>query len=128
MAAACPCGSGAAFAECCRPFLRGDAHAPTAEALMRSRYTAFVRRDAAYLASTWHPSTRPLDVAAGLEDTEWRGLEVIATAGGQEGDDAGTVTFVAHHATGVLSIGQHRETSRFVRENGFWLYVEGDLG
>ncbi|WP_062465015.1 YchJ family protein [Demequina soli] len=127
MAAACPCGSGASFADCCRPYLRGQADAPTAEALMRSRYTAFVRRDAAYLASTWHPSTRPLDVAEGLDEVEWRGLEVLGTVRGLEGDDAGTVTFVAHHATGVLTVGQHRETSRFVREDGRWLYVDGDV-
>ncbi|WP_062389227.1 YchJ family protein [Demequina iriomotensis] len=127
MAAACPCGSGASFAACCRPYLRGEAHAPTAEALMRSRYTAFVRRDAVHLASTWHPSTRPLDVAAGLDELEWRGLEILGTTDGGEGDEAGTVTFVAHHATGVLTLGQHRETSRFVREDGVWLYVDGDL-
>ncbi len=101
--------------------------APPEQDGARADPAAFVRRDAAYLASTWHPSTRPLDVAEGLEDVEWRGLEVLATTGGQEGDDAGTVTFVAHHATGVLSIGQHRETSRFVREDGRWLYVDGDV-
>ncbi len=128
MAVACPCGSGAAFAACCRPYLRGEAEAPTAEALMRSRYTAYVRRDAGYLARTWHPDTRPVDLGEGLDATEWRGLEILATTGGKDGDDAGSVTFVAHHATGVLSIGQHRETSRFVREGGVWLYVEGDLG
>ncbi|WP_062299091.1 YchJ family protein [Demequina maris] len=127
MAAACPCGSGASFADCCRPYLRGQAEAPTAEALMRSRYTAYVRRDAGYLARTWHPSTRPLDLGAGLDEVEWRGLEVLATERGLEGDDAGTVTFVAHHATGVLAMDALRETSRFVREDGRWLYVDGDV-
>ncbi|WP_062290513.1 YchJ family protein [Demequina phytophila] len=128
MAAACPCGSGAPYAECCRPYLRGEADAPTAEALMRSRYTAYVRRDADYLTRTWHPSTRPLDLAAGLEDVEWRGLEVLATTGGLAGDDAGTVTFVAHHAAGVLAMDALRETSRFIRLDGRWTYLEGDLG
>ncbi|MDN4476074.1 YchJ family metal-binding protein [Demequina sp. SYSU T00192] len=127
MAAACPCGSGASFADCCRPYLRGQAEAPTAEALMRCRYTAYVRRDAGYLARTWHPSTRPLDLGAGLDEVEWRGLEVLATEAGGEGDDAGTVTFVAHHATGVLAMDALRETSRFVREDGRWLYVDGDV-
>ena len=120
--AACPCGSGAAFPACCRPYLRGDAEAPTAEALMRSRYTAFVRGDAGYLLRTWHPRTRPatLDV----EDTAWRGLEVIDAVDGGSDHTTGTVTFAAHYATGVISIGTMRETSAFVREDGRWLYVE----
>lgn len=122
MAAACPCGSGAAFPDCCRPYLRGDAGAPTAEALMRSRYTAYVRGDAGYLMRTWHPRTCPatLDV----EDTEWRGLEVLGTTAGGVEDSFGTVTFVAHYAKGAISMGSMRETSTFVKEDGRWLYVE----
>ena len=125
MAAACPCGSGASFADCCRPYLRGDTVAPTAEALMRSRYTAFVRRDAGYLQRTWHPRTCPATLD--LDEVEWRGLEVLGVEGGGPGDDAGVVSFVAHHATGVVSMGALRETSRFVREDGRWLYVDGDV-
>lgn len=122
---ACPCGSGASFADCCRPFVRGELEPPTAEALMRSRYTAYVRRDAGYLHRTWHPTTVPstLDVEA----TEWRGLDVVGTTRGGADDDEGTVTFVAHHSTGVVSTGSMRETSRFVREGGRWLYVDGDV-
>ncbi|MDN4483397.1 YchJ family protein [Demequina lignilytica] len=120
--ALCPCGSGDAFPDCCRPYLRGEAAAPTAEALMRSRYTAFVRGDAGYLMRTWHPRTCPatLDV----EETDWRGLEVLATEAGGAADSVGTVTFVAHYATGVISTGTMRERSSFVREDGRWLYVE----
>ncbi len=125
MAAACPCGSGAAFADCCRPYLRGETRPPTAEALMRSRYTAYVRRDAGYLVRTWHPRTCP--VSLDVEDVEWRGLELLGTTGGGPDDDEGTVTFAAHHATGAISMGTMRETSRFVREDGRWLYVDGDV-
>jgi SEC-C motif-containing protein len=63
--AGCPCGRSDAkgrvfpFAQCCGPFLSGAQHAPDAEALMRSRYTAFVLQEAGYLLATWHPRTRP---------------------------------------------------------------------
>ncbi|HNM44369.1 YchJ family metal-binding protein, partial [Plasticicumulans sp.] len=56
---ACPCGSGRAFADCCSPYLAGSAEPPTAEALMRSRYSAFVRRDERWLRTSWHPDTCP---------------------------------------------------------------------
>lgn len=124
MAAACPCGSGDAFAQCCRPLLKGERTAATAEQLMRSRYTAYVRHDQGYLLSTWHRSTRPAAIEG---DTDWRGLEVLATEAGGEGDAVGTVTFVAHYATGAISTGTMRETSRFVHEDGMWLYVDGDV-
>jgi len=121
----CPCGSALAYRECCGPFVRGEAVAPTAEALMRSRYTAYVRRDEAYLLRTWHPSTRP--AALGLDDTAWLGLEVIGREAGGEGDDAGVVTFVASYEGARGSVANMRETSRFVRDGGEWLYVEGDV-
>ena len=117
----CPCGSGRPGEECCEPLLRGETSAPTAVALMRSRYTAFVRRDEAYLRQTWHPRTRPRRVLfeAGLR---WDRLEVIGQAGGSLFDSEGTVTFAAHYTMdgrpGVL-----REESQFVREEGGWLYI-----
>ena len=121
----CPCGSGDAYRDCCRPLLRGESAAATAEALMRSRYTAYVRRDAQYLLSTWHPSTRPpsLDV----DDTVWLGLEVQSCAAGLETDDAGVVAFVARHHDAGGAVAALSETSRFVREEGSWLYVDGDV-
>jgi SEC-C motif domain protein len=88
---------------------------------MRSRYTAFVLGDAAYLERTWHPRTRParLDLADG---PAWQGLTVIATADGREGDSVGEVEFEAVHEAGVL-----HERSRFVRRAGRWVYVDGDI-
>src|SRR5688572_5771300 len=77
----CPCGGLQGYDDCCGRLHRGVAHAPTAEALMRSRYSAFVVGDVAYLRETWHPHTRP----ASLEldpDRRWTGLEVTATSGG----------------------------------------------
>jgi SEC-C motif domain protein len=111
----CPCGSGRPYDLCCGPFHRGEADAPTAEALMRSRYCAFARGDAAYLLRTWHPRTRPRSVDT---DLRWVRLEVLGSTGGSLFDTDGTVLFQAHYAGGVM-----RENSRFVRENGAWLYV-----
>jgi SEC-C motif-containing protein len=88
---------------------------------MRSRYAAFVLGDAAYLARTWHPRTRPTDLVGGSSPV-WRGLTVVATADGGEDDSVGEVEFEATHDGGVL-----HERSRFVRRAGRWVYVDGDL-
>ena len=123
----CPCSSGETYGACCGPLHRGERLAPTAEALMRSRYSAFAVGDAAYLRSTWHASTRPgaLELDA---DQEWRRLDVHATRAGGPFDDAGTVEFTASYrdaATGGR--GRLHEASRFVREGGVWFYVDGDV-
>ncbi|WP_084079458.1 YchJ family protein [Demequina sp. NBRC 110057] len=127
MAAACPCGSGDAFAACCRPLLRGERDAATAGELMRSRYTAFVRRDEAYLLHTWSASTRPATVDT--DGVTWLGLDVLATTGGQAADAVGTVTFAAHFRAedpGRPDASQTlREHSSFAREEGRWVYVDG---
>ncbi|WP_222928275.1 YchJ family protein [Cellulomonas telluris] len=124
--ARCPCGSGDTFADCCGRYLTGAAATPTAEALMRSRYTAFATGDAAYLRATWHSSTRParLDLD---EDVRWVRLDVLGTQAGGPFDDRGVVEFVAHHR-GPDGRGRLHETSRFVREGGRWSYVDGDVG
>lgn len=123
----CPCGTGAAFADCCRPLHRGRGSgrvtAPTAERLMRSRFSAFAVGDPVYLLTSWHPSTRPtaLELAP---DLRWRRLEVLATTAGGEDDDRGTVEFVAHYWDAAeLRRGEQREHSAFVREAGQWYYV-----
>jgi SEC-C motif-containing protein len=94
-------------------------------ALMRSRYTAYVEHNIGYLLRTWHPSTRPavIDSAA---IPEWCGLEIVRTRRGGETDNEGTVEFMA---TALVDdkLCKLRETSRFVREDGQWLYVAGDL-
>ena len=119
-AAPCPCRSGNAYAQCCRPFHRGDAEAPTAEALMRSRYTAFVTGDVDYLLRTWHPETRPasLELDSALE---WTGLQILRTVRGGETDRAGTVEFRASYREGGQDRAQ-QEKSTFVREDGRWVY------
>jgi SEC-C motif-containing protein len=123
--AACPCGSGRPYAECCGPLLAGERSAADAEALMRSRYTAYVRRDQPYLLATWHPSTRPAPPLFDDDDapTRWLGLQVRAHL--PQGERA-EVEFVARFKVGGRAQRLH-ERSRFVREGGQWLYVDGDL-
>ena len=119
----CPCGTGLPYAECCGPLHAGTATAPTAEQLMRSRYSAFAVGDPAYLLSTWHSTTRPraLDLDP---DVRWTGLDVLATTGGGLLAAEGTVEFRATHLVGGVHGAQH-ENSRFVREDGQWRYLDG---
>jgi SEC-C motif-containing protein len=119
----CACDSGGSFLACCGPFLAGEAIAPTAVALMRSRYTAFTRNNQVYLQASWHPRTRP---AAGSDEAsqapcQWLGLQVLSY---QQDGDQGTVEFIARYKTGGRA-GRLHEVSRFVCEAGQWLYLDG---
>ena len=124
----CPCGSGDRFVDCCGRYLLEGRRAPTAEALMRSRYTGFATHDRDYLIASWHPSTRPDELELD-EQMIWRRLDVVATDAGGPWDESGTVEFVAHYrvddGTAIGKRGRLHETSRFVREDGRWLYVDG---
>lgn len=127
---ACPCGHPRAYGDCCGRYHRAFAEsgalmAPTAEALMRSRYSAFVADERPYLLATWHPRTRPEALEAPEAGLRWLGLEVHEHT--PLDDTHATVRFVARSKLGGRA---HRlsETSRFERVNGQWLYVDGDLG
>jgi SEC-C motif-containing protein len=121
----CPCGTGHPYGDCCAPLHRGAARAATAEALMRSRFSAFAVGDAGYLLATWHPRTRPVKLE--LEPAQrWIRLDVLATEGGGVLDDAGTVEFRAHYRWDGRRGALH-ERSRFTREGGAWHYVDGDV-
>jgi len=122
--APCPCGLPATYADCCGRWHTGALalQAPTAEAVMRSRYSAYVLQLAGYLRDTWHASTRPaqLDFEPGLR---WLGLQVRRHE--TSGPDSALVEFVARSKLGGRAQRLH-ETSRFVREEGRWLYVDGE--
>ncbi|WP_347108726.1 YchJ family protein [Paenarthrobacter sp. S56] len=122
---ACPCLSGGSYDECCGRFHRGEADAPTAEQLMRSRYSAFVVLDPGYLLRTWHSSTRPGSMDLDPE-LQWRRLDILGTAQGGPLDSQGTVEFAAHYRHDDER-GVQRELSRFVREGKRWFYVDGDV-
>ena len=116
----CPCGLGPPYEDCCGP-IHGGGAAPTAERLMRARYSAFAVEDERYLLASWHPSTRPGSV--GFDPTQrWVGLEVVATTAGGLLDAEGTVEFRARYEQGGRP-GVLHEESRFRREAGRWTYV-----
>lgn len=123
----CPCGRGdargraLALADCCGPWLDGAA-APDAQALMRSRYSAFVLGRTDHLLATWHPRTRPATLTLDA-DVRWLGLEVRAARA--TAPDQAEVEFVARsrqHGRGQ----RLHERSRFERVDGRWFYVDGD--
>ncbi|WP_308291580.1 YchJ family metal-binding protein [Microbacterium sp. G2-8] len=115
---ACPCGSDLPYADCCGALHRGEREAQTPQELMRSRYAAFAKGDAFYLARTWHPRTRPDDLAP-EKGIRWTSLEIL-----DAGDD--TVDFVASFE-GPSGPGELREHSRFAQRAGRWVYVDGDV-
>lgn len=120
----CPCGSGKSFRDCCQPCLRGSA-AATAEALMRSRYTAYVVEDAPYLLATWHPRTRPpsLDFDQS-ERSRWLGLAIRRHSASDE--NHAVVEFIARYKINGRGFRMH-ETSRFERLDGRWYYLDGEV-
>ena len=125
----CPCGSTLAYAGCCGRWHTehadgGTLAAPTPEALMRSRYSAYVLDLRNYLLASWHAATRPAELAPPEPGLKWLGLALKHTA--LQDADHGTVEFVARSKLAGRAHRLH-ETSRFVRENGEWFYVDGDL-
>lgn len=122
--ALCPCDSGQPYAACCGTWHGGldqAVHAPTPEALMRSRYSAYALGLIDYLLATWHASTSPGELE--LSPVKWLGLDVRHA---QAAGDAGVVEFVARCRVDGRAQRMH-ETSRFVRENGRWYYIDGQM-
>ena len=118
----CPCrkkSETTTYDDCCAPYHIGSQVPFTAEALMRSRYTAFVRLDSRYLMETWHPSTRPARIDF-TPDQEWLLLKIIRA---ESDDDTGTVEFTARSRIAGRSH-MHCEVSRFVKEGARWFYLD----
>ncbi|MWJ27467.1 zinc chelation protein SecC [Halomonas sp. ZH2S] len=118
-ASLCPCGGDKPLADCCGRYHAGEL-APTPEALMRSRYSAFVLNLTDYLLASWHPSTRPANLAPD-SSSRWLRLEILESAEeGGKGQVAFRAVFKEGRRWAVLE-----ETSRFVREEGRWFYLDG---
>lgn len=123
----CPCKSRRAYEDCCMPYHYGRAKPATAEALMRSRYSAFFFRRVDYLVDTTHPDSRGPnlkdELAASVHQYNWFCLEILHSSKGGKEDKTGKVEFVADYfADGVA--GELHENSRFKRYKGSWKYLD----
>ena len=122
----CACGSSKEYEACCEPFHKGDALPETAEALMRSRYSAFARAEISYLKdTTWPPYQKSFDEAGYLTratQSIWVSLRIIETEAGLKDDTKGTVTF---EATSMMhgQLNTQSEKSSFKKKAGRWYYV-----
>ncbi len=130
----CLCGSGLIFEKCCGQYLDNNEIAPSAEALMRSRYVAYALQREDYLLATWHISTRPLSLQEVNEiATEWLGLEVkkpvahLAKAENLNNPNKANVEFIARFKIGSGRAERLHEISKFVQEDGRWFYVDGKI-
>jgi SEC-C motif-containing protein len=120
----CPCGSDKPYSDCCEPFHLGQS-APTAETLMRSRYTAFTLGLEPYLLQTWHKNTRPPALnLADDESTQWLALQIKSTA--KTNEHSATVAFVAHYKIAGRAYRMY-ELSEFLLVDGLWFYLSGIL-
>lgn len=121
----CPCGSGLSYETCCGPLIAG-APAPTAEALMRSRYSAYVQHDCEHLGRSLSTAQRkdysPDDAKRWAEHSEWLGLTIVRTEKGGPDDEEGLVEFSARFRTDGQEQ-EHVEAAIFAREAGRWVYA-----
>lgn len=120
----CPCGRAQPYEHCCGRHLDGGAIPASAEDLMRSRYTAYTRLREDYLRATWHPDTRPAELDLAQPPTKWLGL-TVQTHQQQDADHA-TVEFTARYKIQGRAYRMH-EVSRFVRLEGRWYYLDGEV-
>ncbi len=125
----CPCGSTKPLSDCCEPYIKGTKKAPTAEALMRSRYTAYTQSELGYIAATLAKESRPhfneKDALEWSKNSKWLGLEILSTKNGQSTDTKGTVEFNAKYKNDGKVL-EHHEVSEFRKENDTWYFVDGE--
>ena len=126
----CICGIGESTETHCLPIIKGERPAATAEALMRSRYTAYVLGEIDYIFDSLHPSQREgVDRTATEQwskNADWKGLEVVATEAGGENDEKGVVEFIARFELAGMPQ-EHRERAEFERSGRTWYYVDGKV-
>ncbi|MDH5187364.1 MAG: YchJ family protein [Rhodospirillaceae bacterium] len=125
----CLCGSGRSFDECCKPIIDG-APAPTAETLMRSRYSAYALGNTDYLATTLSSDLSDefdqVEADGNASDAKWLGLEIKSVSGGGEDDEIGEIEFIARFQLhGQQRV--HHELSQFSREDGRWVCSGGEM-
>jgi len=125
----CPCGSELEYTECCGPVISGERTAATAEQLMRSRYTAYVKKEIPYLGASLHPDHRKdyneKSTREWAEGSVWHKLEILTTEAGGPEDAEGTVEFIASF-TQAGKMTAHHEVASFKKEDGSWFFVHGE--
>jgi SEC-C motif domain protein len=127
----CDCGSGLTYGACCEPYISGEKKAPTAEALMRSRYTAYVHANISYIKSTLAPEKRKEFDESGAKEwatkSKWMGLEIMETKQGQPSDSKGVVEFTATYKLNGKTIGHH-EVAEFRQDKteNRWYFVDAE--
>jgi SEC-C motif-containing protein len=125
----CPCGSGLDYTVCCEPLITGEKRAETAEALLRSRYSAYAKKIVDYILDTTHPEQQDPDSQKTVEkwarNTEWHQLEIVGSEAGGAGDEEGTVEFKADY-TEKGRRRKHHELAKFRKKEGRWYFFDGD--
>ena len=126
----CPCGSTAAYTNCCEPVISGAQPATTAEQLMRARYAAYVGAQMDFIFETTHPDQRQNYDHEGTkewaESSEWLGLEIVGTSKGGQEDNSGQVEFIARFREKEV-LREHHENAQFQKDNGRWYFTEGAM-
>ena len=124
----CPCGSGKSYKKCCEPVISGSKNAETAEALMRARYSAYVKTEVDFLYNTISPSQQKdfkrQDAVDWSRNSDWESLEILETADGGPEDDTGTVEFIASFIQDDNDI-RHHEIATFEKIDGSWAFMNG---
>ena len=129
--AGCSCGSGSAYSKCCKPYIDGTLQAPTAEKLMRARYTAYEKGAIDFIMDTHHPDSKDEISRDATEEwakeSEWMGLEVLDVRGGGESDSEGTIEFTARYRSSDRAIVNHHEISTFLKKDGSWFFSDAKM-
>lgn len=124
----CPCGSEKNYVDCCQPLIRGEKRADTAEALMRSRYTAHAKKEFDYIFETTHPDVRKesdrKETAAWSRKLDWQRLEIREVDGGGADEKTGQVSFAARYRKNGKAF-EHHEIAEFERQDDRWYFKDG---
>ncbi|MCJ8346474.1 hypothetical protein MJH12_13100 [bacterium] len=126
----CPCNLEKNYQECCQPYHNKSKLAASAQTLMRSRYSAYVKKDSEYLFHTTHPSVRnkelKKDIISWIQEVEWVSLEILESKLGNNEDKIGKVEFIAEYKLAGQSK-HHHELSNFKKHRNQWMYVDGTI-
>lgn len=122
----CPCCSTKSYQDCCEPYHLWVKNAPTAEILMRSRYSAYALRNAEYLIKTWHPKTLPSKLDETISEAKWIELVIHKSWDSKTAEEA-FVDFIARYRNANGKAEKMHEISRFIKQDEHWFYVDGQF-